>query len=118
MTQPGETDGFNAVDHVNAILNRTNLGRIDIVVVNSRRAAKPLVAKYESNGQFWVPPTVKRLKERGLRVVATDLLLEANLVRHNPLLLGAILVSLINEPIDKFNSIVDNDEEEEEGLLD
>ncbi len=118
MTQPGETDGFNAVDHVNSILNRTNIDRIDIVIVNSRRAAKPLVAKYESNGQFWVPPTVKRLKEKGLRVVATDLLLEANLVRHNPLLLGAILVSLINEPMENEISIIDDDDDYEEGLLD
>ncbi|MDN5280058.1 MAG: hypothetical protein PWR01_4023 [Clostridiales bacterium] len=97
MTQPGETDTFNAHDHVRAILDKTELERIDIVVVNSRRAAKHLMSRYENKGQFWVPPTVKKIEDMGIRVVATDLLLESDLVRHNPNLLAAILIGLINE---------------------
>ncbi len=97
MTQPGETDSFNAYDHVKAVLDKTPLERIDIVVVNSRRAAKPLLARYESKRQYWVPPTVKKIEELGIRVVATDLLLESDLLRHNSSLLAAILISLLNE---------------------
>ena len=100
MTQPGETDNFSAVDHINAILKNTDLEKIDIAIVNSRRAAKPLVARYEAQGQYWVPPTVKKIKEKGIRVAATDLLLESNLVRHNPSLLATMLISLINEPVE------------------
>lgn len=97
MTQPGETDSFNAFDHVQAILEKTELKRIDIVVVNSRRAARPLLARYENKGQYWVPPTVKKIEDLGIRVVATDLLLESDLLRHNSNLLAAILIGLINE---------------------
>ncbi len=97
MTQPGETDTFNAYDHVRAVLDKTPIERIDIVVVNSRRAAKPLLARYESKRQYWVPPTVKKIEELGIRVVATDLLLESDLLRHNSSLLAAILIGLINE---------------------
>lgn len=100
MTQPGETDSFNAFDHVHAILEKTPLERIDIVVVNSRRAAKPILARYENKNQFWVPPTVKRIEDLGIRVVATDLLLESDLLRHNSNLLAAILIGLINEQKD------------------
>ncbi len=107
MTQPGETDSFNAYDHVRAILEKTELERIDIVVVNSRRAAKPLMARYESKGQFWVPPTVKKIEDKGIRVVATDLLLESDLLRHNPVLLASILVGLLNE------STADNEHEKD-----
>jgi uncharacterized cofD-like protein len=99
MTQPGETDEFNAYDHVKAIFDQTSLKRIDIVVVNSRRAAKPLMARYESKRQFWVPPTVKKIEDLGIRVVATDLLLESDLLRHNPTLLATILTGLINESV-------------------
>jgi uncharacterized cofD-like protein len=97
MTQPGETDSFSAYDHVRAILDKTEVKRIDIVVVNSRRAAKPLMARYEAKRQYWVPPTVKKIEDLGIRVVATDLLLESDLVRHNPNLLAAIIIGLINE---------------------
>lgn len=97
MTQPGETDSYSAVDHVKAIFSRTELERIDVVIVNSRRATRQLMARYEEKGQFWVPPTVKRLGDMGMRVVSADLLLESDMVRHNPNLLAASLVSLINE---------------------
>lgn len=97
MTQHGETDSFSAVDHVSAILKNTGLSRIDIVVVNSRRAARPLMQKYEYKNQFWVPPTVKRIEDMGIRVVAADLLSESDLVRHNPIALARVLMGLINE---------------------
>ena len=97
MTQPGETDSFSAYDHVRAILDKTEVNRIDIVIVNSRRAAKPLMSRYEAKRQYWVPPTVKKIEDLGIRVVATDLLLESDLVRHNPNLLAAIIIGLINE---------------------
>lgn len=97
MTQPGETDSFNALDHVRTILDKTGLKKLDIVIVNSRRAAKILMEKYENKGQFWVPPTVKKIEELGIRVVATDLLSESDLLRHNPKTLAAIIAGLIEE---------------------
>lgn len=105
MTQPGETDSYSAADHVKAILDKTSLNRIDLVVVNSRRAARPLVEKYEEKGQYWVPPTAKKIRDLGIRVVAADLLLESDLVRHNPSLLASIIVSLINEESVNSNHI-------------
>ncbi len=97
MTQPGETDGFSAVDHVNAILEKTPLKRVDIVVVNSRRASRSLMERYESRGQYWVAPTVKKIKDLGIRVLSADMLMQSDLLRHNPSLLAAILIALINE---------------------
>jgi len=112
MTQPGETDGFNAADHVNAILEKTPLQRIDIVVVNSRRASRSLMERYEAKGQFWVAPTVKKIEDLGIRVVAADMLLQADLLRHNPTLLAAILVGLVNENLVKETAPEEVEEEE------
>jgi len=97
MTQHGETDSYSAVDHVSAILNTTGLKKIDVVIVNSRRAAKPLMQKYENKNQFWVPPTVKKIEDLGIRVVATDLLSESDMLRHNPIALAGVLMMLIGE---------------------
>lgn len=97
MTQPGETDHFTAADHVTAIFKQTPLARIDYVVVNSRRAARHLMIKYETQGQFWVPPTVTRIEEKGIRVITGDFLSETDLVRHNPTALAVTLLSVINQ---------------------
>jgi uncharacterized cofD-like protein len=97
MTQPGETDRFTAVDHVTELMRHTSLKRIDYVVVNSRRAARPLMAKYEIQGQHWVPPTVTRIEEKGIRVLTGDFLLETDLVRHDSNALATLLYSVIND---------------------
>ncbi len=101
MTQPGETDQFSALDHVDSILARTPLKRIDVVVVNSRRAARPLMAKYEAQKQFWVPPTVTRIEARGMKVITGDFLSETDLVRHDPIALAQALITLISQQVSK-----------------
>lgn len=105
MTQPGETDDFSGIDHVKTILDKTGLEKLDIVVVNSRRAAKKLMSKYEAKDQFWVPPTVKKIEDLGIRVVAADLLSESDLLRHNPNTLANIIANLIAERKSNDNEI-------------
>lgn len=99
MTQPGETDNFTAVDHVQALLQKTGLRKIDVAIVNARRVARQLMSKYEAMGQFWVPPTVTRIEDLGIRVVAGDYLSETDLVRHNARTLGVAILSLLQEPL-------------------
>ncbi|RCK78934.1 MAG: LPPG:FO 2-phospho-L-lactate transferase like, CofD-like [Candidatus Ozemobacter sibiricus] len=98
MTQPGETDGFTAADHVAALLEKTALRRIDVAIVNARRVARQLMAKYEARGQYWVPPTVTRIEEMGIRVVAGDFLSETDLVRHDARALSNAVMALLQEP--------------------
>ena len=95
MTQPGETDGFTAHDHVQAILEKSPLKRIDIAVVNCKRAARSLMSKYEEKGQFWVPPTVTPIEQRGIRVITGDFLSETNLVRHDSMLIASTVAEII-----------------------
>lgn len=97
MTQPGETDGYSAFDHVRKILDITPLRRIDIAVVNSRRAARTLMARYEEKGQFWVPPTVTPIEGLGIKVITGDFLSETDLVRHNSQSLAGVLAELLHE---------------------
>ena len=107
MTQPGETDDFNALDHVKTILDKTGLEKLDIAIVNSRRAAKSLMSKYESKNQYWVPPTVKKIEDLGIRVVSADLLSESDLLRHNPNTLANIIANLVVEKKNNDTEIKD-----------
>ena len=50
MTQPGETDGFDAVDHVDAILAAAP-GAIDVVVVHDGPVDAATAARYAAQNQ-------------------------------------------------------------------
>lgn len=112
MTQPGETDGFNALDHVKSLLEKTGLEKLDIVVVNSKKAARNLMRKYEVKKQYWVPPTIKKIEDLGIRVVSADLLSESDLLRHNPNTLANIIANLVYENKANENDINDLRNEE------
>jgi hypothetical protein len=83
--------------------------------INSRRAAKKLMTKYEAKNQYWVPPTVKKIEELGIRVVAADLLSESDLLRHNPNTLANIIANLVVEIKNSANQInsLNNDNDED-----
>ena len=63
------------------------------------------MSKYEAKDQFWVPPTVKKIEDLGIRVVAADLLSESDLLRHNPNTLANIIANLIAERKSNDNEI-------------
>lgn len=85
MTQPGETDGFTASDHVHAI--EGNVGRrvCDHVLVNKARPGQYLLERYAEFGQQFVEPDVERIRAMGIKAVAANLISETDLVRHDPM---------------------------------
>jgi uncharacterized cofD-like protein len=84
MWQPGETIGFRASDHVNAIHLHAGLPLIDVAVVNTRPISARQRRKYAAHEVRSVLNDVDRLAEMGLQVVATDLLDSGDSVRHDP----------------------------------
>mgnify|MGYP001222479890 FL=1 len=54
----------------------------------------------------------------GIRVVAADMLLESDMLRHNPNLLAAILIGLINENAVAPTKMAENAEDEDESFFD
>lgn len=94
MTQPGETDGFDAVDHVDAIL-RGGPAALDAVVVHDGPVDEASAARYADEGQVPVVADVGRLESRGLRVIGGDVAQAGALVRHDPEALAELLVGLL-----------------------
>ena len=83
MWQPGETIGFRASDHVEAIHRHAGVRLIDVAVVNTRPISARQRRKYAAQKVRAVLNDVERLAEMGLQVVATDLLATGDIVRHD-----------------------------------
>jgi uncharacterized cofD-like protein len=84
MTQPGETDGFTASDHVCTIAEHAPGKRLfDYVLVNKRRPAPELIERYEKVGQSFVEPDVDNIRALGYTPILGDFISETNVLRHN-----------------------------------
>ncbi|OGX34521.1 MAG: hypothetical protein A2787_06320 [Omnitrophica WOR_2 bacterium RIFCSPHIGHO2_01_FULL_48_9] len=95
MTQPGETDGYTASDHVKAIVEHTNSKIINTCILNVAEAPAEALERYKNESSFPVAPDVDKIKEMGYKAVATDLLGVDNYVRHNSEKLTRALIKVI-----------------------
>jgi len=84
MWQPGETTGFRASDHIAAINRHAGMPLVDVAIVNTRAISARQRRKYAAEDARPVLNDIDRLAEMGLQVMATDLLGEGAVVRHDP----------------------------------
>jgi len=94
MWQPGETIGFRASDHVEAIHRHAGVELLNVAVVNTRSISAKQRRKYAAEQVQSVVNDVDRLARMGLQVVAEDLLGEGDIVRHDPRATAEIAVTL------------------------
>ena len=83
MTQPGESDGFSAGDHVAAIVTQTGFCGIDYVLVNSQHPTPQQLERYRRQGSDWVSPDLDGIRALGFEPIAGSFISESNLVRHD-----------------------------------
>ncbi len=97
MTQPGETDGYDVVDHIKALKNHGKEIRIDSVIVNNRLVNEEVKGLYEMKHSTQVMISDKQkefLKEQNIKILEDDLIeIEKNYIRHNAVKLSEILLS-------------------------
>jgi uncharacterized cofD-like protein len=91
MTQPGETTGLTAANHIEAIHKHTGRPIVDCVVMNRKQPRPEVAARYLAQGSEPVKADVRALQKMGLRLVFDDLLEEHGVVRHNSGRLAALL---------------------------
>jgi uncharacterized cofD-like protein len=92
MTQPGETVGYTAADHVRAILEHGGKGLIDCVILNNGPFAPEVEARYRAQGAHPVRADVGQLEKMGLRCIADNILEQHGKVRHNGKRLARLLL--------------------------
>jgi uncharacterized cofD-like protein len=84
MTQPGETEGFSAADHVQALADHCSGLLFQNVLLNNRMPSADTVKRYEEEHASVVHVDHDRLRAMGLNMVERDLLAEDGVIRHDP----------------------------------
>ena len=94
MTEPGETDGYTAADHVEAIRRHAPLIRIHDALLNSTAIPTDLAAAYGTKGACAVSLTPQAIEAMGCRPVERALLARGPKIRHDPAKLAHALLDL------------------------
>ncbi|HLV79923.1 MAG TPA: gluconeogenesis factor YvcK family protein, partial [Chthonomonadaceae bacterium] len=95
MTQPGETDGFSAYDHIQAIEAHARRRIFDYVLVNTGQPGQDLLTKYRKTGALLVEPDTDRIKAEGYRPIAGNFINQTDVVRHDASLLAEAIMGLL-----------------------
>ena len=101
MTQPGETSGFTASDHVRALIRHIGSGVITHVLVNTGKVPEEILERYRSKGADFVEFDENALEMLGVRAVKgnftqiSDSPAVKHVVRHDPRKLAQMLFRII-----------------------
>jgi uncharacterized cofD-like protein len=96
MTQPGETDGFTAHQHLETIREYAPAITFDYIVLNNRPITDEQATAYRAEDAHQVMLCDELLEEafgKGTRIVRADLLDEGEKVRHSPEKLARVIVA-------------------------
>ncbi|HLW37045.1 MAG TPA: gluconeogenesis factor YvcK family protein [Candidatus Eremiobacteraceae bacterium] len=96
MTQPGETTGMAASDHVRAVLEATDRRLFEHALVNIEQPNR-LLPLYERDGAFPVMPDLERVLSYGVTPVTGDFISESHSVRHDIKKLGQAIMEILVE---------------------
>jgi uncharacterized cofD-like protein len=95
MAEPGETDGFDAADHLRALGRHLGPDSIDVCLANTRLPSAPLAKRYLASGAAPVTPDLEAIRALGVLPVTADLLAEdGSKARHAPLALGRLVLEI------------------------
>lgn len=83
MTQPGETDGFSALDHLKVLIDHTDPRIIDACFVNTDRIPAEMLGKYAEKNSVPVDLDLDEIREKGYEVVEGKFLKIDGQVRHD-----------------------------------
>lgn len=98
MTQPGETDGYTAFDHVQAILEHTWPDFLDYCIVNTQAVDTPLLSKYIEQDAEVVPLDEERFAGTGIRLFKRELagVVQERYIRHDTAVLADAILDVLN----------------------
>lgn len=106
MTQPGETDGLSARQHIEIVRQYAPQIEFDYVILNSHPISKLQMQKYTGEGaeQIGVHGSVSPETIEGAEIVYGNLLDESDKVRHHPEKLAQVLLLCALQPREQAQS--------------
>jgi uncharacterized cofD-like protein len=95
MTQPGETDGYTARAHLEAVKKYAPEIHFDFVIVNDRRISEEHAARYAAEGayQIGIDDPLEDVVDQTTEIVRVDLLDGGEKVRHNTERLAEVVLA-------------------------
>lgn len=105
MTQPGETDRYTVLDHVDGILTHSREDFLDYVIVNIEKIPEETLSKYASDGSEPVILGEKDeeiLNSKNIEVIKGNLIdIKKDYIRHDSLELSKILIEIGKNRVNK-----------------
>lgn len=96
MTQPGETDGYSARQHLDMVKHYAPEIHFDYVLVNNRRIEADQAARYAAEGAHQIgldDDSLDNALEGETEIIRADLLDQGEKVRHNSERLAQVVVA-------------------------
>jgi uncharacterized cofD-like protein len=97
MSQPGETTGLLASDHIRAIQRHAGRKFLDYAVVNIRPITSAVKKRYAREEARPVENDIDAILKMGVKVLAGSLALSGGKVRHDPMATAAVALKLAQE---------------------
>lgn len=102
-TQPGQTDGYKASDHVKKIIEYMKC-KPDFVILNGKMPEKNVLKLYEKENSFLVENDIEEIRKMGIGVVVEDVIdlrrkkeilwEKKDLLRHDPDKLATTIMNI------------------------
>jgi uncharacterized cofD-like protein len=105
MTQPGETDGYNARQHLETVKKYAPQIDFDFIVINDRAISGEQFSRYAEEGavQIGLQGSISPEIIYNVEIVSADLLDESEKVRHHPEKLAQVLLACAAQ---KFSQVL------------
>ena len=94
MTQPGESRGYSAADHIRALREHATNISFDHIVLNTAPLSPSLLGQYAAERAAPVVPDLDAVRSLGVNPVCASLLIEEQVARHDPRRLAKLVLSL------------------------
>ncbi|PMQ02305.1 MAG: hypothetical protein CBR30_01240 [Dictyoglomus sp. NZ13-RE01] len=93
MTQPFETIGFSASDHLRVIVEHLGFVPVDYVIINTQVPKEELLKKYRAVGADIVYPDIENFGKFDVEVLTGEFIYENDMVRHDPDKLAKFIIN-------------------------
>jgi uncharacterized cofD-like protein len=98
MTQPGETDGYSACEHIKVLMSHSHPRVLDYCIVNTGEIPQEILQRYAQENSYPVINDRKKIENLGYRVSEDDFaIVKEDVIRHDPVKLARIILGLIEE---------------------
>jgi uncharacterized cofD-like protein len=97
MTQPGETDGYSASDHIKQLINHSHPRIFDYCILNSGEIPSQMLERYKQQNSYPVINDRENIENMGYRAIEDAFVVTDDVARHDPLKLAKIILGFIEE---------------------